>query len=465
MSKHSKINIDVFRDSLSIEGYILISDSYKDNKTKITCSCPKGHTYETTWFNWNTNKSRCPECNGGKTLHSDFIEHVITSEGYTLLDVYKNSKIGLNMLCDKNHDCTISYEMWKQGVRCKVCSDIKRRTDIFNIINKAFEYEKYTLLSNEYISVEHKLKFKCPKGHLSDISWHSWKKGHRCRKCADVDKLDFDVISEHINSEGYTVVDTIYINCRTKLRLICPNGHEYNVSWDHFRSKGSRCPECSKADIMVIKELFEKDCYTLLSDEYINNKTKLKYICPKGHHHGIRLNDWQQGHRCPTCAGQTKPTIEEISVSFTKEGYILLSSEYNNRSTKLRYMCPYKHEHEISWSNWNNGHRCPECNVVNIMGSGNPSWKGGISNDGYCPLWKDVEYKKDIRDRDDNRCLNPYCHSPNSRDLTIHHIDYDKKNCSPKNLITVCRSCNSKANTDREWHKGWYSAIMNQRGL
>ena len=40
-----------------------------------------------------------------------------------------------------------------------------------------------------------------------------------------------------------------------------------------------------------IKEQFEKEGYTLLTTEYINNKQKLDYICPKGHKNTIRWNN------------------------------------------------------------------------------------------------------------------------------------------------------------------------------
>jgi 5-methylcytosine-specific restriction endonuclease McrA len=100
---------------------------------------------------------------------------------------------------------------------------------------------------------------------------------------------------------------------------------------------------------------------------------------------------------------------------------------------------------------------------LGLFGEGNPNWKGGKSFEEYCPVWKDEEYKQSIRERDGNVCLNPYCDSKNPNDLTIHHIDYDKQNCHPSNLITVCRSCNIRANKDRRWHKAWYSAIMSMR--
>jgi 5-methylcytosine-specific restriction endonuclease McrA len=100
---------------------------------------------------------------------------------------------------------------------------------------------------------------------------------------------------------------------------------------------------------------------------------------------------------------------------------------------------------------------------LNRFGSGNPAWLGGKSFEEYCEVWKDKEFKLDLRQRDENRCLNPYCSSKNSSDLTIHHIDYNKKNCHPKNLITVCRSCNARANKDRKWHKFWYQAVLTKR--
>ncbi len=80
---------------------------------------------------------------------------------------------------------------------------------------------------------------------------------------------------------------------------------------------------------------------------------------------------------------------------------------------------------------------------------------------GYTLL--DKEYKEDIKLRDGDKCLNPYCDSKNPDDLTVHHIDYNKKNCGPNNLITVCRSCNAKANIDRDWHTAWYQAILYKR--
>jgi len=202
-----------------------------------------------------------------------------------------------------------------------------------------------------------------------------------------------------------------------------------------------------------------------LSKEYKNSKFKLRYRCSEGHEHSITWHDWKSGYRCPYCYGNFKLTLEQIKEDFEKEGYTLLSKEYVNNYTKLNYGCSCGHKHNVTWNNWKKGSRCPTCKNINFSGSGHPNWKGGISYEPYCPIWKDKEYKQDIKNRDGNKCLNPYCDSKKSNDLIIHHIDYNKKNCKYDNLITICRICNFKANYDREWHVTWYQAIIYKRYL
>lgn len=97
-----------------------------------------------------------------------------------------------------------------------------------------------------------------------------------------------------------------------------------------------------------------------------------------------------------------------------------------------------------------------------FCGENSPSWKGGLTAEPYCIVWIDPEYKNYIFERDGYRCLSPSCVHKSCR-LGRHHIDYNKKNCNKTNLITLCTSCNSKANFDREWHTGWYRAILSKR--
>ncbi len=96
---------------------------------------------------------------------------------------------------------------------------------------------------------------------------------------------------------------------------------------------------------------------------------------------------------------------------------------------------------------------------INQSGKGNPRWLGGLSYGGYCPIWTDKEFKEYIFERDNYKCQNPDCRK-NSNILCRHHIDFNKKNCEPSNIILLCNSCNGRANADRDWHTAYYNAIM-----
>ena len=52
-----------------------------------------------------------------------------------------------------------------------------------NFIKEQFKKEKYTCLSNEYITAHTKLNFICNKGHYGQITWSSFQQGHRCKQC------------------------------------------------------------------------------------------------------------------------------------------------------------------------------------------------------------------------------------------------------------------------------------------
>lgn len=97
-------------------------------------------------------------------------------------------------------------------------------------------------------------------------------------------------------------------------------------------------------------------------------------------------------------------------------------------------------------------------------GKNNWNWKGGISKGAYCQEWtKDL--KEFVKERDGYKCMNPYCFrkTGHAAVLIVHHIDGDKKNCRPENLITLCRSCHGYLNKDCHWHQSWYQTIMYRR--
>lgn len=76
----------------------------------------------------------------------------------------------------------------------------------------------------------------------------------------------------------------------------------------------------------------------------------------------------------------------------------------------------------------------------------NGNWNGGSSFLPYSLEWTQ-ERKKIIRERDHYTCQNCWKKWENGKkQFSIHHIDYNKLNCNPENLITLCQNCHNKTN-------------------
>jgi len=99
------------------------------------------------------------------------------------------------------------------------------------------------------------------------------------------------------------------------------------------------------------------------------------------------------------------------------------------------------------------------------MGANNPQWRGGRSLEPYTREFN-KQLKIFIRMRDGYTCqLCGMSENENMRALACHHIDYNKENTMPNNLIALCKSCHTKTNSNRKYWKLYFSELLNKRQL
>ena len=100
------------------------------------------------------------------------------------------------------------------------------------------------------------------------------------------------------------------------------------------------------------------------------------------------------------------------------------------------------------------------CIVKYYTGKKSHFWAGGKSFEPYSAEFNNI-LKRVIIERDNYQCQE--CHKNlKHRFRAIHHIDYEKKNCNPNNLIALCRKCHAKTNTNRQyWTKHFKKKIKN----
>lgn len=94
-----------------------------------------------------------------------------------------------------------------------------------------------------------------------------------------------------------------------------------------------------------------------------------------------------------------------------------------------------------------------------FCGSNNPNWHGGINRSGYSYDFS-LTLRHAIRSFYGYRC----CLCGKSMNagfrFPVHHIDYDKKNSNPENLIPLCNPCHIRTSYNRDLWLNHFSKVV-----
>ena len=223
--------------------------------------------------------------------------------------------------------CPVHGEFWQlpcnhlKGNGCKKCNDEKRKFTIEEFIEKSRKIHgnKYDYSKVNYINSQTKVCIICP---IHGEFWQlpiSHIRGYGCFKCRNelIKKaLSFNndaflkkAREIHGNKYDYSKVE--YVNCETKVRIICPiHGEFEQLPLNHLKGKG--CIECGKIKISnkkkkTTEEFIENavkvhgDKYDYSKVKYDGNKTKVCIICPIHGEFWQTPNDHLSNKGCPYC--------------------------------------------------------------------------------------------------------------------------------------------------------------------
>jgi len=117
-----------------------------------------------------------------------------------------------------------------------------------------------------------------------------------------------------------------------------------------------------------VKQYIEKENYTLLSPEYIDAHGILITQCPKKHIYPVSYSNFKQGKRCPECAGNKRHKGEFVFQEFINHGLIpkFEYSDYKNAKTLLPFICPKHLEKDIQYIHYDNLNHGRGCHYCSI---------------------------------------------------------------------------------------------------
>ena len=179
---------------------------------------------------------------------------------YILLDdIYVNARIKMKYICKKhpNETQSISFGNLKAGHGCKYCGHKKISNSLsldYNFVKSEFEKREYILLEDTYINAKTKMKYKCKKhiDEIQSISYDNLSHGHGCKYCAEeylakLKTLDYDFVKSEFEKAGYILLEKEYINAKTKMKYVCPRHPKEDTRMTYEDLKqGQRCKYCNK---------------------------------------------------------------------------------------------------------------------------------------------------------------------------------------------------------------------------
>ncbi len=160
----------------------------------------------------------------------------------------------------------------------------------------------------------------------------------------------------------------------------------------------------------------------------------------------------------------TEETLKKQSESHKKKN---LSEDTLRKMCKAQKGKKLSEEHKKKIGEAHKGKKLSEEHRRNLsenrFGEKNPRWLGGKSFEPYDEKFNN-RFRKEIRDRDNNICM--LCNTPKNklkRDLSVHHIDYNKLNTLKENCIALCLSCHMKTSVNRKHWTKFFQELLKEK--
>lgn len=256
-------------------------------------------------------------------------------------------------------------------------------------VRTVFEERGCKLLETEYRNDRTPLRYVAACGHERTSTFNNFirGKGTLCRKCryqrnGERRSLGEATIRAAFEQEGCRVLQVAGSREDSPVRYVAQCGHENTSDYAHFvyQKAGRVCAACSKSiryRIDYVRECFEaRDC-VLLESEYINCKTKMRYLAQCGHESTITfdalLNSRGAALRCRKChkhtyhdepidRNRTASKVWRIAV-YDRDGFTCVVCGHHGGDLNAHHLAAYDENPDLRFSVDNGVTLCPACHV------------------------------------------------------------------------------------------------------
>jgi len=230
--------------------------------------------------------------------------------GKCLSSIYVDSRSKMLWECSDGHKWKATFGSIREKHWCGKCASNKQRLSIVDAQNVALR-NGGICLSEKYINCHEKLLWKCKNGHVFEMSLRR-NSTRWCRLCSIKKRaLTIDDARALAAKNNGKCISIEYVHARQPLLWECKNGHKWSAALRSIKT-GSWCPKCN-ARMMSDRLRLQNGLETAhdiakmhngkcLSENYVNNSTKLLWQCAHGHEWRASLSSVKDAKQwCPQC--------------------------------------------------------------------------------------------------------------------------------------------------------------------
>ncbi len=172
-----------------------------------------------------------------------------TKGGECLSQTYRNNLTRLRWRCKHGHEWeavpgSIVGSAGRKGTWCPICAGKLPKEMALQHLKEVASSRGGRLVSKRYRNARASLWWRCAIGHEWDAAPDGVKHGHWCPKCAGSYPLTLRQMQKAARVFGGKCLSKRYLNSDTHLRWKCAEGHEWKAKPYHIL-KGHWCPVCS----------------------------------------------------------------------------------------------------------------------------------------------------------------------------------------------------------------------------
>ena len=156
---YKKYSIEEIRSFVESKGGTLLTDKYTGTKQYLHLQCSKGHQWKSKWCYVNTQGNWCSICSG-KKIDNPILKiqkHAKSKGGILVSDTYRSNRTKMSFVCANQHEFEASwFSVGTMNSWCPYCSIWKTEEYCRKVFEEIFSVRFEKTRSLDFLSITNK---------------------------------------------------------------------------------------------------------------------------------------------------------------------------------------------------------------------------------------------------------------------------------------------------------------------